>query len=414
MKVHEIISLNETIAGAISGAMGSVAKGIERVKNPSKLFKTAESTLKDKVADEIATIASSDNISYAEAAAKYITKHKVDVDTQVARLRTTRDYRDMPEDQLRKVAMDLRGIDPKQLDPAFVNSALGRTQRGALIKAVGMADVSAWRFAGNAVKLGLNGYGFYIGFMEPWNQFSKTMNGYGEQLRAGKLQGGEAQYNFLMNQELTVLLAAWGTQLAAGAFLKGVANKLSPGEKKMGFLLRKENPKFDLVTAAGLQVVRTWLNNGENTSALAGLLLTDILGREQPIAQYIGQLVAPMLSVIRSFTGPSVLGVNVPAASGADAKNDKSTVTPVAQGAGSGTSAAKPASGNAQVDATSPAAPAGQSNGAPITASDYHYRWAADPDIRNWVQDPVHSDRLLDPNSGNDIAKPPGWKPAKK
>jgi len=406
MKVYEIISMNEAVPmlGLLGKGAELLGKGLEKVKNPIKAFRGAEGALKDAIAKEIGDIARVQNIDIKDAAKAYSARLERKIGDEMMNIQRReralgRPMPDINSPQLRAKAMENLEIDARQLDKNFVKDASTSAQLTRGAEALGLADVSGWRLAGNAVKLGLNGYGFYTGFYQPWSQFSDTMTKYAAMV-PDKLS--EKEYNFLLNQELTKLVSAWGTQLVVGGFYKGVVNKLTPGEKKMGMLLHKENPKFDLLTDAGLQVVRTWLNSGDNSGALSALLLTDILGTEQPLAQFIGRLLAPFLGKLKSFTG---IG---PAASGADAK---------AANAGSTGSGGKPVggggSGNSQVASTSPAAPAATSTAAGGGTLSRSY-FANDPDMGNWEIDPGDPSRIRDPNNpANSVYKPPGWKPAK-
>jgi hypothetical protein len=398
MKVYEIISEANPLQYLGRGAE-YLGKGIEAAKNPLKGIRGAVGALKDTVAKEIGDIARTKNIKIDQAAEIYSSNLERSLNREVLSLQ--RDYKEagktIPKDSdLRAMAMKNLHIEPEQLDKAFVKDAATKAQFGKAAEALGIADVSAWRLAGITIKAGLDAYGIYVGFYQPWDQFSKTMSKYADMVQKGQLK--EEEYNFLLNQELTKLIAAWGTQFVAGSLFKGVANALTPGEKKMGYLLSKTNPKFDLLTDAGLQVFRTWLNNGDNSGAVASLLLTDIMGTEQPLAQFIGKLLAPALGVIKTYTGIAATGAQ--AAAGPRATTGSS---------------GKPAvGGNSQIDSTSPnvsdAGSAPAVGGGTLSRSYF----ANDPDMSNWVQDPSNPNRIIDPNNkANSVFKPPGWKPAK-
>ena len=128
----------------------------------------------------------------------------------------------------------------------------------------------------------------------------------------------EAQYNFKMNQEVTILVSRWATQWGVGKIFKGITLNKDGNTRGIGNFVRKHTGA-DITSAAGVAWFRSQLNESEFQQWLASKLLMDITlaGKTipQPIAQFIGGILSPIVSVAHQYTdgivGPTPTGAEV-------------------------------------------------------------------------------------------------------
>jgi hypothetical protein len=416
MKVYEIISMNEAVPGL--GFLGKGAellgKGLEKVKNPIKAFRGAEGALKDAIAKEIGDIARVQNIDIKDAAKMYSARleHKIENEMMNIQRRERALGRPMPDinsPQLRAKAMENLEIDARQLDKNFVKDASTSAQLTRGAEALGLKDASWWRGLWMTGSGALKVLGFYQGFVEPWNEFNRQMQIHAQEVASNKIS--EEQYNGYMNQEVTILVSKWASQMVLTGIFKMVVLNKESNTRGIGNWI-KEKTGADMTSAAGVYWFRSWVNDSDAQKWLASALLMDIGSSSQPFAQAIGKILAPILSLPHRFTGGRI----GPPVDGAEAKTGKIAGGATASdGSGGKPVASNPsASGaNKQIDATSPAAPADGATQSTGTLGKSYFNF--DSDMTNWEVDPQNPQYIRNPADHSDfVIKPPGWKPAAK
>lgn len=369
MKIYEIISLNE--GNFLSGALSTLGRGaetlgrgVDSIKHPIRtLFGDAPdlAALKDKVGSEIGKLAQTKNIPIEKASGVYLQNLETKIQAQIRSIvdqesRLPKAKRTTDPDKLRAKAMQELDIDPRELDPEIVKGAKTSAQLSNAKETLGLKDLTLWKAINTSASGLLKLYGLYEGFYKPWSDFVQEMENHSKELVANKIS--EQQYNGYMNQEVTILVGRWASQwITGGIFKKIITNKEGNSRFIGDFLLKHLGA--DLTKSAGVAWFRTQMNDSEFQQWLASTLLMDIADKSQPLAQAIGPILSPIISVPHRWSG----GLIGPKPTGADVKpgaQTPATTTPTAstqpantqQPAAGGATNAQP---NAQQTATQPA-----------------------------------------------------------
>jgi hypothetical protein len=263
----------------------------------------------------------------------------------------------------------------KARDPSALAKLTGKTAPKATAVRL---KISGWKSIGKAGLLAIQGYGLYEGFVVPWNDFTAHMEAAEAKVEAKEWT--EENYNYSLNQELSILVGKWATQIMLGTFAKWLV--INRAGKLVGYLGGKLGEDF--TKAIGTTAFRTWLSNKDNAEYIASIMLTEIWGVK--VDQVLGGLLAPYYKKFHSLTG---LGPTMPGDDGA--------------GQGGHPSTAGQDIGNTS-DTTSPGDKDNGSGPGLATLNN----------LQQYVPVPGNSNLIYNPKAPQPeqttILKPPGWK----
>jgi len=375
MKIYEIISENSIQE---SGIAADVLGGIAKYGGKAAKFFKGDKELVAATAEKISSLAKTRNIDIDAAAALKSRMDKTDIAYRMKKFSETEEE-----------AAEYLGI---SRDPSVIEKAVDKAKIQAGLDTVGLGNIkiSPLGFAKGAVTLALTTWN--VGeLVKPYTDFVSKMDDY----KKTKLDTGawtEDQYNAVLNQEATIMLARWAAVLAGGTVFYALSG---------GPFLRKfasKIPGFNTVLLGGAVAVKSWINNKDNANYIAALIADNI----PELAQTIGTVINSGLQHV-----PKVLRPSIPSADNPDSEyNQKQNIA----GSPSGTSQ------NA-IDQTSDA---GNTTVNPATGRTaggrkmyYNDNWHSNnQDITGWVVDPDNPSMIQDPeNPAARALKPPGWKP---
>jgi len=400
MKVYEIIVEKKVHEGAISQGIeklgSTLAKGKQFISSPIKTLRGAAGALEDKIADEIAVLAQNKNMKAADAATEYLRRNNAKVSREMMNLE--REYKEagkaVPnQTTLRAQAIDSLGMEAEQLDAAVIKKATATAQMKIGSLGLGLEKISAWGVITKSVKAALWGWNIKE-LIQPYLDFVSKMDGY----KKTKLDTGawtEDEYNAVLNQEATIMLARWATVLAGttafyaltgGPFLRTIT---------------KHIPGFNTVLLGGAVAIKSWINNKDNANYIAALIADNI----PELAQTIGETINNGLQYVPKAIRPSIPNADNPnseynkaaAPTGTTGETDPQKDIAASSDPGTSANPVNPTTGKTAAGRKMYYNDNWHSNNQDITG------WVVDPDNQNMIQDPT--------NPVKRALKPPGWKP---
>jgi hypothetical protein len=395
MKVYEIIVETKTQEGLIAQGVeklsSALAKGGKFISSPIKALRRAAGAIEDKIAADIVAIAKDKDIKAADAATEYLRRNNAKVNREMMTLE--REYKEagraVPNQAtLRSQAIDSLGMEAEQLDAAVIKRATAQMYIGKA--GLGLEKVSVWGSVTKVVKGALWGWNIKE-LLQPYLDFVSKMDGY----KKTKLDTGvwtEDEYNAVLNQEATIMLARWAAVLAGGTVFYALTG--GPFLRK----LTSKIPGFNTVLLGGAVAVKSWINNEDNANYIAALIADNI----PELAQSIGEVVNNALSKVPKIARPAI-----PSADNPDSEYNKQQKI---AGSPNGTS-------QNTVDQTSDAGNTTVNPATGRTSSGrkmyYNDNWHSNnQDITGWIVDPGNPKMIQDPNNPAARAlKPPGWQP---
>ena len=397
MKVYEIIVETKTQEGLIAQGVeklgSALAKGGKFISSPIKALRGAAGAIEDKIAADIVAIAKDKDIKAADAATEYLRRNNAKVNREMMTLE--REYKEagraVPNQAtLRSQAIDSLGMEAEQLDAAVIKKATATAQMDIGKAGLGLEKVSVWGSVTKVVKVALWGWNIKE-LLQPYLDFVSKMDGY----KKTKLDTGvwtEDEYNAVLNQEATIMLARWAAVLAGGTVFYALTG--GPFLRK----LTSKIPGFNTVLLGGAVAVKSWINNEDNANYIAALIADNI----PELAQTIGTVINSGLQHV-----PKAIRPSMPSADNPNSEyNQKQNIA----GSPSGTSQ------NA-IDQTSDAGNTTVNPATGRTSSGrkmyYNDNWHSNnQDITGWVEDPDNPNMIQNPeNVAQRALKPPGWKP---
>jgi hypothetical protein len=375
MKIYEIISENSVQE---SGIVPDILGGIAKYGGKAAKFFKGDKELVAATAEKISNLAKTRNIDIDAAAALKSRMDKTDIAYRMKKFGETEEE-----------AAEYLGI---SRDPGVIKKAMdkAKTQAGLDTLGLGNIKISPLGLAKGAVTLALTTWNVYE-LVKPYTDFVSKMDDY----KKTKLDTGawtEDEYNAVLNQEATIMLARWAAVLATGTVFYALSG---------GPFLRKITqhiPGFNTAVLGGAAYLKTWINNKDNANYIAALIADNI----PELAQSIGEVVNNALSKVPKIARPAI-----PSADNPDSEYNKQQKI---AGSPNGTS-------QNTVDQTSDAGNTTVNPATGRTSSGrkmyYNDNWHSNnQDITGWIVDPGNPKMIQDPNNPAARAlKPPGWQP---
>ena len=375
MKIYEIISENSVQE---SGIVPDILGGIAKYGGKAAKFFKGDKELVAATAEKISNLAKTRNIDIDAAAALKSRMDKTDIAYRMKKFGETEEE-----------AAEYLGI---SRDPGVIKKAVdkAKTQAGLDTLGLGNIKISPLGLAKVAVTAALTTWNVYE-LVKPYTDFVSKMDDY----KKTKLDTGawtEDEYNAVLNQEATIMLARWAAVLATGTVFYALTG---------GPFLRKITqhiPGFNTAVLGGAAYLKTWINNNDNANYIAALIADNI----PELAQSIGEVVNNALSKVPKIARPAI-----PSADNPDSEYNKQQKI---AGSPNGTS-------QNTVDQTSDAGNTTVNPATGRTSSGrkmyYNDNWHSNnQDITGWIVDPGNPKMIQDPNNPAARAlKPPGWQP---
>jgi hypothetical protein len=203
----------------------------------------------------------------------------------------------------------------------------------------------------------------------------------------------EDQYNAVLNQEATIMLARWAAVLAGGsvfyAFTGGPFSRM----------LFKNIPGFNTLLLGGAAAVKTWINDKENANYIASLIADNI----PELAQTIGTVINSGLQHVPKILRPAIPGADNPNSEYNQQRNQAASPNGTSQNTGS-----------SDIDKTSDAGTIDPVTGKTPSGRKMYYKTpsSSNTDITGWIEDPGNPRFIMDPNNpAARLGKPTGWRP---
>ena len=375
MKIYEIISENSVQeSGIVPGILGGIAKYGGKA---AKFFK-GDKELVAATVEKISNLAKTRNIDIDAAAALKSRMDKTDIAYRMKKFGETEEE-----------AAEYLGI---SRDPGVIKKAVDRakTQAGLDTLGLGNIKISSLGLAKGAVTLALTTWNIKE-LLQPYLDFVSKMDSY----KKTKLDTGawtEDEYNAVLNQEATIMLARWAAVLAGGTVFYALTG---------GPFLRaitKHIPGFNTVLLGGAVAIKSWINNEDNANYIAALIADNI----PELAQTIGTVINSGLQHVPKAIRPSMPSADNPNSEYNQKQNIAGSPSGTSQNAIDQTSDA----GNTTVNPTTGRTSSGRK-------MYYNDNWHSNnQDITGWVEDPDNPNMIQNPeNVAQRALKPPGWKP---
>ena len=380
MKVYEIIS-EQTVNEA--SPLSLIGKGAQAL---SGLFKGGKTEFLNDAGKEALVIARKTGKSFGDATRdlfankkqaviNYATKHGVSTEEAARQLEIHPNYLRAPA-----------GIEKE------VASKAASAKGAEVLGKVGIKG--NWDLLGKTIKGIVTVWG-WIELATPLWEFRDQMKNAQSQVDAGKWTAEE--YQAALNQQTTILITKMAALMVSGGIFKLLSSPLR------GPLMDKV-PGLSTVLLGGQNAVRTWINNEENSTAIAAFVANEIPG----LADLVGGALSPFMKPLLKYSG---------AGSGTPSGATPSSGAAAPAGTTNGTN------GNtAQQDigstSSTPAAGASTSDTGDIDPKTGKTKmgrkmWSVDPnavnnyDITGWVQKPLDPHSIVDPkNPANFLPKP--------
>ena len=375
MKIYEIISENSVQE---SGIVPNILGGIAKYGGKAAKFFKGDKELVAATAEKISNLAKTRNIDIDAAAALKSRMDKTDIAYRMKKFGETEEE-----------AAEYLGINR---DPGVIKKAVdkAKTQAGLDTFGLGNIKISPLGLAKVAVTAALTTWNIKE-LLQPYLDFVSKMDGY----KKTKLDTGawtEDEYNAVLNQEATIMLARWAAVLAGGTVFYALTG---------GPFLRaitKHIPGFNTVLLGGAIAVKSWINNEDNANYIAALIADNI----PELAQTIGTVINSGLQHVPKAIRPSMPSADNPNSEYNQKQNIAGSPSGTSQNAIDQTSDA----GNTTVNPTTGRTAAGRK-------MYYNDNWHSNnQDITGWVEDPDNPNMIQNPeNVAQRALKPPGWKP---
>ena len=373
MKIYEIISENNIQEGLAADVLGGIAKYGGKA---AKLFK-GDKELVATTAEKISSLAKTRNIDIDAAAALKARMDKTDIAYRMKKFGET-------EEQ----AAEYLGI---SRDPEILKKAADKAKVQAGLDTIGLGKITAIGATKAAVKTALWTWNIKELF-QPYLDFVTKMDDY----KKNKLDTGawtEDQYNAVLNQEATIMLARWAAVLAGGSVFYALTG--GPFSR----MLLKNIPGFNTLLLGGAAAVKTWINDKENANYIASLIADNI----PELAQTIGTIINSGLQHVPKILRPAIPGADNPNSEYNQQRNQAASPNGTSQNTGS-----------SDIDKTSDAGTIDPDTGKTPSGRKMYYKTpsASNTDITGWIEDPDNPRFIMDPNNpAARLGKPTGWRP---
>ena len=385
MKIYEIISENSVQE---SGIVPDILGGIAKYGGKAAKFFKGDKELVAATAEKISNLAKTRNIDIDAAAALKSRMDKTDIAYRMKKFGETEEE-----------AAEYLGI---SRDPGVIKKAVdkAKTQAGLDTLGLGNIKISPLGLAKGSVTLALTTWNIKE-LLQPYLDFVSKMDGY----KKTKLDTGawtEDEYNAVLNQEATIMLARWAAVLAGGTVFYALTG---------GPFLRaitKHIPGFNTVLLGGAVAVKSWINNEDNANYIAALIADNI----PELAQTIGTVINSGLQHVPKAIGfwpidPKAIRPSMPSADNPNSEyNQKQNIAGSPSGTSQNAIDQTSDAGNTTVNPTTGRTAAGRK-------MYYNDNWHSNnQDITGWVEDPDNPNMIQNPeNVAQRALKPPGWKP---
>ena len=385
MKIYEIISENSVQE---SGIVPDILGGIAKYGGKAAKFFKGDKELVAATAEKISNLAKTRNIDIDAAAALKSRMDKTDIAYRMKKFGETEEE-----------AAEYLGI---SRDPGVIKKAVdkAKTQAGLDTLGLGNIKISPLGLAKGAVTFALTTWNIKE-LLQPYLDFVSKMDGY----KKTKLDTGawtEDEYNAVLNQEATIMLARWAAVLAGGTVFYALTG---------GPFLRaitKHIPGFNTVLLGGAVAVKSWINNEDNANYIAALIADNI----PELAQTIGTVINSGLQHVPKAIGfwpidPKAIRPSMPSADNPNSEyNQKQNIAGSPSGTSQNAIDQTSDAGNTTVNPTTGRTAAGRK-------MYYNDNWHSNnQDITGWVEDPDNPNMIQNPeNVAQRALKPPGWKP---